>query len=162
MELTYKPRQRTEWSGVASLGQSRLEWGCSTNMNEWIGRCTMSAHNFAILCIHTHLLRIRYKAVYILRWKQHCEHVTQGCFFAHSYISCENYLCVSAWNICHLVCINTFRRAECSPPTVCMYVVFCDYSHGMKILRFAFFLSRFKSRSLALWVLLNVADSWVL
>jgi hypothetical protein len=27
-----KPRQRTEWSGEASLGRSRLEPGCRTNM----------------------------------------------------------------------------------------------------------------------------------
>ena len=35
---TRKPRHRAEWSGVVSLGRSRLEWGCSTSMNEWISR----------------------------------------------------------------------------------------------------------------------------
>jgi len=41
VELTNgKPRQLTEWSGVASLWRSWLGWGCSTSMNKWIGRYT--------------------------------------------------------------------------------------------------------------------------
>jgi hypothetical protein len=41
VELTTgKRRQRTEWSGVASLWPSWLGWGCSTSTNKWIGRYT--------------------------------------------------------------------------------------------------------------------------
>ena len=49
----YQPRQRKEWSGEASLGQSRLESGCSTNMTMMIyGYCCFIVRRpFALECI---------------------------------------------------------------------------------------------------------------
>ena len=34
LELIVKPSQRQEWIGEASLGRSRLEPGCRTNMHK--------------------------------------------------------------------------------------------------------------------------------